>query len=121
MNTNRYEKESIEEFITIIDRSFPEVKELLNHCYVKLIQSFCGQESSYFLPYIAIYSPNNMIAAVKAQMPVFKIVAKYVGIFEVVCINATCLLHHPMSKLKQDNPHLWLELHWITTRERGNV
>ncbi len=70
MNTNWYEKELIEQFTTILNHSFPEVEELLNHCYVKLIHSFCGQESSHFLPYIAIYSPNNMIAAVKAQMSV---------------------------------------------------
>lgn len=121
MNTNWYEKELIEEFTTILNHSFPEVGELLNHCYVKLIQSFCGQESTYFLPYITIYCPNSLVAAVKAQMSVFRAVAKYVGVVEVDCMNATCLLHHPMSKLKQDNPHLWLELHWITTQEKGNV
>jgi hypothetical protein len=120
-NTSWYEQEIVKEFTTIINHSFPQVGELLNHCHVKLIQSFWGQHSVHFLPYIAIYCPKNMIAAVKAQISVFREVAFFVGLTEVVCLNATCLLHDPQSKLKQENPHLWLELQWIVTQEKGSV
>lgn len=121
MNSNWYEKELIEEFTTIINHSFPQVGELVKCCHVKLIQSFWGRQSLHFLPYIAIYCPNSMMTAVKGQIAVFREVAKYVGVVEVVCLNATYLLHDPMSKIKQDNPRLWLELYWIVTQEKGQV
>ncbi|NMG06818.1 hypothetical protein [Brasilonema sp. UFV-L1] len=115
-NTSWYEQELVKEFTTIINHSFPEVGKLLDNCHVKLIQSFWGQQSVHFLPYIAIYCPKNMIAAVKAQISVFREVAFFVGLTEVVCLNATSLLHDPKSKLKQNNPYLWLELQWIVTK-----
>ncbi|NEP44342.1 MAG: hypothetical protein F6K35_36015 [Okeania sp. SIO2H7] len=30
-------------------------------------------------------------------------------------INASRLIRDPMSRLKQDNPRLWLELYWIAS------
>lgn len=121
INISWYEQELVKEFTTIVNHSFPKEGKLLDRCYIKLIQSFWGQKNVHFFPYIAIYCPKNMIAAVKAQISVFREVAKFVGLTEVVCLNATCLLHDPQSKLKQENPYLWLELQWIVTQERGSV
>ncbi|MEH1771926.1 MAG: hypothetical protein V7K64_04875 [Nostoc sp.] len=44
--------------------------------------------------------------------------AEYVGLVEVVCLNATNLLHDSKSKLKKAYPQLWLDLLWIVTPEQ---
>ncbi|GAB1545511.1 hypothetical protein NUACC21_81870 [Scytonema sp. NUACC21] len=119
-NSNWYEQELVEEFITIINKSFPEVRALLKYCSVQLVQSFWGQSQEHFLPYIAIYCPNSLFLSVKAQISVFRQVVKYLGLAEVVCLNATRLLQDPKSTLKHDNPQLWLELQWITA-ESANI
>ncbi|GAA6615158.1 hypothetical protein [Scytonema sp. NUACC26] len=119
-NSSWYEQELIGEFITIVNQSFPEVRTLLKYCSVQLVRSFWGQSHTHFLPYIAIYCPNNVFLAVKAQISVLRQVAKYMGLAEVVCLNATRLLQDPKSRLKHDNPQLWLELQWITS-ESTNI
>ena len=118
MNANWYEQELTREFTTVISHSFPQVRELVDECYVKLIQSFWGRPRVHFLPYIAIYCPDSMITAVKAQISVLREVAEYVGLVEVVCLNATHLLRDPMSKLKQADPRLWLDLQLLATQSQ---
>lgn len=120
-NTSWNEQELVQEFRRIVNHSFPQVGELLNQCHLQVIQSFWGQHNLHLLPYIAIYCPKNTIAAVKAEIYVFREVAFFLGLTKVVCLNATCLLHDPKSKLPQENPHLWLELQWIVTQEKGSV
>ena len=68
MNANLYEQELTSGGTTVISHSFPQVRELVDECYVKLIQSFWGRPRVHFLPYIAIYCPDSMITAVKAQI-----------------------------------------------------
>jgi hypothetical protein len=119
-NSSWYEQELLEEFTTIVNQSFPEVGILLKSCSVQLVQSFWGQSHVHFLPYIAIYCPNNIFLSVKAQISVFRQVVKYIGLAEVVCLNATRLLQDPKSTLKHDNPQLWLELCWITSESAKN-
>ncbi|MBW4596684.1 MAG: hypothetical protein KME46_28235 [Brasilonema angustatum HA4187-MV1] len=120
-NTNWNEQEIVQEFRRIVSHSFPQIGALLNQCHLKVIQSFCGQHSPQFLPYIAIYCPKDIIGVIKAEIYVFREVAFFLGLSKVVCLNATCLLHDPQSKLKQENPQLWLELQWIVTQEKGSV
>ncbi|CCH68192.1 hypothetical protein RINTHH_20370 [Richelia intracellularis HH01] len=40
-------------------------------------------------------------------------IAESMGLVQVVLLNATRLLRDPMSKLKQADPRLWLELHLL--------
>jgi hypothetical protein len=105
-NSSWYEQELLEEFTTIVNQSFPEVGILLKSCSVQLVQSFWGQ--------------SNIFLSVKAQISVFRQVVKYIGLAEVVCLNATRLLQDPKSTLKHDNPQLWLELCWITSESAKN-
>ncbi|MHC5934704.1 hypothetical protein [Nostoc sp.] len=44
-------------------------------------------------------------------------VAEYAGLIEVICLNATHLLRDPISKVKQTDPRLWLELQWLAIQE----
>ncbi|GAA6615934.1 hypothetical protein [Scytonema sp. NUACC26] len=118
-NSSWYEQELLEEFTTIINQSFPEVGTLLKSCSVQLVQSFWGQSPVHFLPCITIYCPNNVFLSVKAQISVFRQVVKYIGLAEVVCLNATRLLQDPKSTLKHERPQLWLELCWITAESEN--
>ncbi|KYC41835.1 hypothetical protein WA1_17585 [Scytonema hofmannii PCC 7110] len=119
-NSGWYEQELIEEFTTIVNQSFPEVGRLLKYCSVQLVQSFREQSHVHFVPYIVIYCPNHVFLSVRAQISVFRQVVKYIGLAEVICLNASRLLQDPKSRLKQDNPQLWLELQWIIA-ESANI
>ncbi|MEH1780681.1 hypothetical protein [Nostoc sp.] len=57
-----------------------------------------------------VYYPDNLIAAVKRQISILREVGEYARFVEVVCLNATHLLRDAMSKGKQTDPRLWLEL-----------
>lgn len=43
----------------------------------------------------------------------FREIAENMGLMQVVFMNATRLLRDPKSRLKQADPRLWLELHFV--------
>lgn len=104
-------------FNTMLEEMHPRVWELLRHCYVKVINPYLMRSSVSPVPYIGIYCPDEIFASLVAEKDLFREVAKYLGLAEVVCLNATKLLRDPLSKLKTTYPHLWLELILITTQE----
>lgn len=107
-----------QEFTAIIKRTQPRLWQLLRHCYVKVINSYTTQSRLPHPPYIGIYCPEHLISAVASEKNVLRQVAKFVGLVEVVCVNATHLLRDPKSTLKQTHPHLWLDLIWICTEKK---
>lgn len=118
------EEDLAQQFTVIIEYTHPQVWELLRQCYVKVINS-----KSYltianiktcirYTRYIGIYCPNQLINAVKAQKNLLREVAEYVGLVEVVCLNANNLMRDPLSNLKENYPHLWLDLLWVVTQEQ---
>lgn len=111
------EEDLAKEFTTVVDLFYPTAGELLHHCYVKVINSYWGQPPRR-LRYVGIYCPKEILASLAAQKNVLKDIAQNMGLVEVVCINATQLVRDPMSKIKQANPRLWLELLWIATQEK---
>lgn len=121
MNASWYEQEILQEFTKIINKLFPEVGKLLDQCYVKVIESYWGRDSVHFLPYMGIYCPSELLAAVEEHKDILKKVADHVGLVEVVCMNATRLVRDPRSRLKESHPRLWLELQWITAQEQQTV
>ncbi|MEH2159985.1 MAG: hypothetical protein V7K38_02820 [Nostoc sp.] len=44
-------------------------------------------------------------------------VVEYAGLVEIVCLNTTHLLRDMMSKVRQTDHRLWLELQWVVTQE----
>ncbi|NET53067.1 MAG: hypothetical protein F6K09_31695 [Merismopedia sp. SIO2A8] len=48
----------------------------------------------------------------------YREIAQNMGLSEVVCMNATRLVRDPMSKLRQEDQRLWLELQWIVSQEK---
>ena len=103
------------EFISVVDNYYPSSGKILKHCYVKILECYI-QKLGKRLYYIGIYYPQGMYNKLQAQQAKLKEIAENMGLIEVVFINATRLVRDPISKLKEENPRLWLELYWIATR-----
>jgi hypothetical protein len=54
-----------------------------------------------------------MIPYIQAKKEILRELAENMGLIQVVCLNAKRLLRDPMSKLKQSEPRLWLELQLV--------
>jgi hypothetical protein len=102
------------EFTRVVNHYYPQVGELLDGCYVKVITCFWGRPAKR-LQYVGIYCSEEMLPYVQAQKNVLREVADNMGLVQVVCMSAKRLIRDPMSKLKQSYPRLWLELHLIAT------
>ncbi|MDZ8189316.1 MAG: hypothetical protein RMX96_31325 [Nostoc sp. ChiSLP02] len=118
------EEDLAQQFNVIIQHAHPQIWELLRQCYVKVINpkpyltkakmKTCIRHTRY----IAIYCPDRLMDAVVAEKNLLGEVAEYVGLVEVVCLNANNLLRDPLSNLKKTYPQLWLELLWLITQEQ---
>lgn len=112
------EEDLAEQFNVIIEHAHPHIWTLLRHCYVKVINPNpyltrgCGSGGRY----ICIYCPDKLLTTVLSQKNLLREVAEYVGLVEVVCLNANNLMRDRLSNLKQTYPHLWLDLLWIVTQ-----
>ncbi|MDJ0725087.1 MAG: hypothetical protein QNJ38_08255 [Prochloraceae cyanobacterium] len=102
------------EFISVVDTYYPSSGKILKHCYVKILECYI-QKLGKRLYYIGIYYPRGMQAELQAQQKKLKEIAENMGLIEVVFIDATRLVRDPLSKLKEENPRLWLELYWVAT------
>lgn len=102
------------EFTNVVNHYYPKTGELLDGCYVKVITCFWGRPAKRF-QYIGIYCTGEMMPYVQAQKEILREVADNMGLIQVVCMNAKRLLRDPVSKLKQSDPRLWLELQLVAT------
>ncbi len=102
----------VQEFTTLVNRTYPQAGTLLRQCYIRLVTAHWGQPPKR-LDYIAIYCPETLIDTVSNQKEAFRSISRYMGLAEPVLINATHLLRDPKSKLKQEAPRFWLELHCL--------
>jgi hypothetical protein len=102
------------EFTRVINQYYPKSGEVLARCYVKVITCFWGRPAKRF-QYIGIYCSEEIMAHVQAHKEIFREVADNMGLIQVICMNARRLLRDPMSKLKQSDPRLWLELQLVAT------
>lgn len=101
-----------QEFTLAIASLYPELNPLLEQCYLKVVERLVRRLSKRFYCAV-IYSPESLFPEIKHQQPRFREVARSVGMTDAVCINATPLVRDPLSKLKQEDHRLWLELHWL--------
>jgi len=100
------------ELIRVVNHYYPKVGELLDNCFVKVITCYWGRPPRR-LQYIGIYCSDEMMPYVQAQKDVLREVADNMGLVQVVFLNATRLLRDPMSKIKQGDPRLWLDLQLV--------
>jgi hypothetical protein len=110
----------VQEFTTLVKRTYPQTGDLLRYCHIKLVTAHWGQPPKR-LDYMAIYCPDTLINDVCAQKEAFRAISRYMGLAEPVCKNANRLLRDPMSKLKQEAPRFWLELHWILPAQTPQI
>ncbi|MFN6474594.1 MAG: hypothetical protein RMY36_033605 [Nostoc sp. SerVER01] len=90
------EEDLAQQINVIIEHTHPRVWKLLSQCYVKAIAPHpqltrvnCIRHAKY----IAIYCPDRLISAVVGQKNLIREVAEYLGLVEVVCLNANNLMH----------------------------
>jgi hypothetical protein len=102
------------EFVNIVDRSFPKAGEAIQHCYVKVITAPL-KKMEKTVRYVGVYCSGDRLETVKRQKRQLREVALYMGLLEVVFLNATRLVRDPASHLKQSDPRFWLELQWVAT------
>ncbi|MBD2448529.1 hypothetical protein H6G76_15460 [Nostoc sp. FACHB-152] len=116
------EEDLAQQFTTILEHTHPSAWEVIRHCYVKVV----NPQFTYLYPtqfhkrYVSIYCPDKLMAAVLIQKNLLREVAQYLGLIEVVCLNASNLVRDPMSKLKRTHPQLWLDLLWILSTKHDS-
>lgn len=103
------------EFLDIVNRFYPNAGPVLNCCYVKILECYLERLGKRFY-YLGIYYPESLRDKLEAHTDAFKDIAENLGLLQVVFINASRLIRDPMSRLKRDNPRLWLELYWIASK-----
>ncbi len=102
-----------QEYIRVISEYYPKVGEVLDGCYVKVVTNYWGKPCKSF-QHIVIYCPEEIISYVESHKHKLTDVAENMGLIQVVFRNASRLLKDPMSKIKQSDPRMWLDLQWIS-------
>ena len=110
----------IQEYRHIVSRAYPNIGSLLNDCYITILDGCLNKISSPYY-YLGIYYSGRGVKEIIAYQKELKELAKTLGMIEIVFINAKPLIRDPLSRLKQDNPRLWLELYWIVARVETNL
>lgn len=100
------------EFTRVVSHYYPKVGELLDGCHVKVITCFWGRPARR-LQYIGIYCSSEMLPYVQAEKEILREIAENMGLVQVVCMNAKRLLRDPKSKLRDNDPRLWLDLQMV--------
>ncbi len=109
------EEELAAEYLKVFDFAYPTVAQLLRRCYVKVVHPQCGP-SQRNLPYLGIYCPNRVVAALEEKKLLLQEIASYMGVTKVVCQSAIYLLRDRKASLQQTDPRLWLELLWVISQ-----
>ena len=105
-----------QEFTQVVERVYPRTGRLLQRCYVKVVEFYLRRLRKRFY-YITVYCPESLCPTLQVHRHVLKEIAENMGLIDVVFVNATRLLHDPMSKIKTEDPRFWLELHWLTSQK----
>lgn len=105
------------EYVKVARDYYPNAAKVLEHCYVKVLECHIERLGKHFY-YIGIYYPEILKPDVQSARDVFKEIAENMGFLEAVYINATRLIYDPMSRLKRDNPKLWMELYWVAVHKK---
>ena len=101
------------EYIRVINEYYPRVGQVLDGCYVKVITTYWGRPPKR-LRHLGIYCPEDIICYVQSHKKILMDVAENMGLVQVVFRNASRLLRDPMSKIKESDPRMWLDLQWVS-------
>ncbi|HBB34374.1 MAG TPA: hypothetical protein DDZ80_25405 [Cyanobacteria bacterium UBA8803] len=109
-------EELAQEFIRLVKSYYPKSGQFITHCYVKILECYIERLGKRFY-YIGVYYPERLTSEVQAQQDVLRDIAENMGLIEVVCINANRIVRDPRSRLKHENPRLWLDLYWVASHK----
>lgn len=105
----------IQEYRTLVNHNYPYISFLLNDCYLKIIDGCLNRISSSYY-YLGIYYAGRNNREIISYQNELRTIAANFGMVDVVFINARRIIRDPLSSLKQQNPRLWLELYWISSK-----
>ncbi len=105
----------VQEYRHLVNHNYPYIDSLLNDCYLKIIDGCLnGMSPPYY--YLGIYYAGRNNKEIILYQNELRKVAENFGMVDVVFINAKRIIRDPLSSLKTQNPRLWLELYWISSK-----
>ncbi len=104
-----------QEYIDIVSRYYPTLKQLLDSCYVKVVDCYLERLGKRCY-YLVVYCPSKQVKKVYQYYQELKDVAENMGLIQVVILDVVRIIRDPLSTLKETNPHLWLEIYWVATK-----
>ncbi len=110
----------VQEYRNIVNYSYPYINSLLNDCYIYIIDGCLNLISSHYY-YLGIYYAGKQGKEIILYQKELKEIAKTFGMVDVVFLNAKRIIRDPLSTLKKENPRLWLELYWISSKVTTNL
>ncbi|MDJ0600712.1 MAG: hypothetical protein QNJ37_17935 [Crocosphaera sp.] len=110
----------VQEYRNLVNYSYPYINSLLNNCYIKIIDGCLNPVSPPYY-YLGIYYGGKQEKEIILYQNELKKIAKTFGMIDVVFMNAKRIIRDPLSPLKKENPRLWLELYWISSKVTTNL
>ncbi|MEL4894672.1 hypothetical protein [Crocosphaera sp. Alani8] len=110
----------VQKYRNLVSYSYPYINSLLNDCYIKIIDGCLNPISPPYY-YLGIYYVGRQGKEIILYQEELKKIAKTFGMIDVVFLDAKRLIRDPVSTLKKENPRLWLELYWISTKVTTNL
>ncbi|MDJ0510140.1 MAG: hypothetical protein QNJ64_12930 [Crocosphaera sp.] len=110
----------VQEYRTIVNDNYPYINSLLNDCYLKIIDGCLNRMSPPYY-YLGIYYAGRNNKEITLYQHELKKIANNFGMIDIVFINAKRIIRDPLSSLKQQNPRLWLELYWISSKVKTSL
>ncbi|MDJ0658353.1 MAG: hypothetical protein QNJ42_02570 [Crocosphaera sp.] len=105
----------VQEYRNLVNSCHPYINSLLNNCYIKIIDGCLNPVSPPYY-YLGIYYAGRQGKEITLYLNELRKIAKTFGMVDVVFINAKRIIRDPLSRLKKENPRLWLELYWICSK-----
>jgi len=109
-----YQRKLADEFVRLVCTYYPDAEPTLERCYVKLLDLEL-ERLKRRLYYIGIYHPQEVAAELENHRQALHDIAENLGLIAVVFMDASRIIRDPVSRLKHENPRLWLELYWVAT------
>ncbi|WP_107666558.1 hypothetical protein [Cyanothece sp. BG0011] len=110
----------VNEYRYLINDSYPYINSLLNNCYIKIIDGCLNPVSAPYY-YLGIYYAGRNGKEITLYKNELRQIANSFGMIDIVFINAKRIIRDPASTLKKENPRLWLELYWVSSKVSTNL
>ena len=110
----------VQKYRDLVSYSYPYINSLLNDCYIHIIDGCLNPVSPAYY-YLGIYYVGRSGKEIISYQEELRKIAKTFGMIDIVFLDAKRLMSDPGSTLKTENPRLWLELYWISSKVTTNL